>query len=551
MRLLARTGLLACCRRSDGHALAIPLADTAARGRIAACRDELSTGGTLYQVRAERSGATGGLHADMAKNRVLIWLRNAALGLVIVAFVAWGPNIDTGGARAVATVRGEEIPRELFEFAREGQRGMEQRLRDLGQRQRDVRDQIDRIVVDELVRLYIFSQEAKRFGLDVSEDEIKRAICSALRPDPCEQDVLDSIIRQSGIGSQQRYVDLLRRQILNGKLEALVGEPVRVSRATAVESLRQQQTLLKLAYVKLDRQPPSSDAPDVTEDEVTSFAEAEPGRISATYELRRGEFEQPEQVRARQILFMGEGAAERAAAAKARIEAGEAFADVARELSQDPATAPNGGDVGFFPRGRLDPAFEEAAFGAEIGAVVGPVETPRGQFLLTVEERRTEVKRSLEEMTPELARDLLRQDRAEAQARKQADELLEALASGSTLAAAAEERGLTVSETASFARVSSRVPGLPSLPGLVQATRSLTRQGAHIPTVFESPDAYYVIALAELTEPDAERLEKQADMHRNTMTAQAQRLALDELYISIRKEVERSNDLTLYSLYES
>ncbi len=71
-----------------------------------------------------------------------------------------------------------------------------------------------------------------------------------------------------------------------------------------------------------------------------------------------------------------------------RIRNGEDFTEMAREFSQDAATPP-GGDLGWFGPGRMVEAFEEAAFGARVGSVVGPVETQFGFHLIKVTERAT------------------------------------------------------------------------------------------------------------------------------------------------------------------
>jgi peptidyl-prolyl cis-trans isomerase SurA len=71
-----------------------------------------------------------------------------------------------------------------------------------------------------------------------------------------------------------------------------------------------------------------------------------------------------------------------AAAARARLVAGEAFADVARELSDDPSAAV-GGDLGRVARGQLVPPFEDAAFALEVGQVSEVVETAYGFHLIT------------------------------------------------------------------------------------------------------------------------------------------------------------------------
>ena len=76
-------------------------------------------------------------------------------------------------------------------------------------------------------------------------------------------------------------------------------------------------------------------------------------------------------------------------AARKRIVAGEKFAKVAAEVSQDPGSARAGGDLGFFTRGAMEPAFENAAFTLKVGELSQPVHTPFGWHILEVMDRDT------------------------------------------------------------------------------------------------------------------------------------------------------------------
>ena len=75
---------------------------------------------------------------------------------------------------------------------------------------------------------------------------------------------------------------------------------------------------------------------------------------------------------------------EEAQAALERFEAGEAFADLAIELSTGPS-GPSGGDLGCAVEGQFVPEFEEAAYAGAAGDVVGPVETTFGWHLIEIE----------------------------------------------------------------------------------------------------------------------------------------------------------------------
>lgn len=88
-----------------------------------------------------------------------------------------------------------------------------------------------------------------------------------------------------------------------------------------------------------------------------------------------------EQVWARHILVEEE---QEAKDLLARIQAGEEWSDLASEFSLDASNKEQGGDLGWFGRGRMVESFEEAAFGGEIGEIVGPVESPFGWHLIEI-----------------------------------------------------------------------------------------------------------------------------------------------------------------------
>ncbi|HZW48265.1 MAG TPA: peptidylprolyl isomerase, partial [Microvirga sp.] len=103
----------------------------------------------------------------------------------------------------------------------------------------------------------------------------------------------------------------------------------------------------------------------------------------------------PEQeVRARHILVESE---EEAKKAFDRVKGGEDFAKVAGELSKDPGSKTDGGDLGFFTKDRMVEPFAEAAFKLEPGQVSEPVKSQFGWHVIKVEEKRTKPAPSFEE----------------------------------------------------------------------------------------------------------------------------------------------------------
>lgn len=103
-------------------------------------------------------------------------------------------------------------------------------------------------------------------------------------------------------------------------------------------------------------------------------------------ELLRGDFEKTvlrvqEQISARHILVETE---DEAIEILASLEQGEQWETLAAELSIDESNKDDGGNLGWFPRGMMVDSFEEAAFGAEVGIITGPIETAFGWHLIEV-----------------------------------------------------------------------------------------------------------------------------------------------------------------------
>ena len=471
------------------------------------------------------------------------------VGLIVLAFVlVFGQPTQSGGPGAVAEVDGERVSRDAFEFFRT-QVAQTQGPLLAGGSDRLLQQQIDLLAREQLVRRYLMAQEARALGLRVSDREIWQEFCrdpNFWRDGRCDAELIRTFITRS-FGSEAAYTDEVRRDLLNRKLTRTVASPIRISDRAVEDALRRDQLELRLRHVSL-RSSDFLEGIEVDEVEAAELAEAEPERVGAAYQRRIAEFQQPERIRVRHILFSGDEALARAERARQRIDAGEDFVVLATRLSDDEATRETGGDLGFFPRGRMLPAFEEAAFAAEERTLVGPVETERGQHLIRVEERQAAVDRSLAELRQELARELIRADRGQQAARAAAEEMAELLRQGAAFEDAAARQGLEVDETPFFRLQDPLVPGIGRLAGLREVAGSLTAESPDSARVLGGQDVFYLISLADRREPDADALAAERGPRHERMLLQARERVLAEWYRSRRKRLEDEERLHLYPL---
>ena len=129
----------------------------------------------------------------------------------------------------------------------------------------------------------------------------------------------------------------------------------------------------------------------VTEEEVKEYYEANKSRFKPIYRFS-----------AKHILVDDEQLANDL---KKQIDEGASFEEVAQQKSTCPSSQ-NGGDLGMFSTGQMVPEFEEAAFAANTGDLVGPIKTQFGYHIIKVDEKIEEGFAPLEEVKAEVTRQL-------------------------------------------------------------------------------------------------------------------------------------------------
>ncbi len=125
----------------------------------------------------------------------------------------------------------------------------------------------------------------------------------------------------------------------------------------------------------------------------------------STYRAEPQRFEIPAQAHAKHILIMGKTSENKAAAQRllTQIRDGANFEDLAKTHSQDPGSAANGGDLGWFPKGRMVKEFDEAVQSlTKPGELSGIVESQYGYHIIRLEARKDATMRPYEEVREQL-----------------------------------------------------------------------------------------------------------------------------------------------------
>lgn len=473
------------------------------------------------------------------RTALILWLVIFAfVGLIVVEWGADFSRTGTGGSggTTVGVVNGEEISLEDFQRA----------LRNAARRrtaddQRADRSQLVQEVWESFVREIVLRQEMERLGVTVTDEEVARFTRDQPPPavqnleafqtngefDPAKYRQFISDPAALSDASNKAFVmqveSMIREQLRSYRLQRLLMESVHVTPAEVRQHYVEQNQTVAVEYLF---QPAGA----VTEDEIT-VTETD---LSAYHQEHRDEYEHPEQVRLEYVYLPktptaadSAAIAEEIALLREELERGSDFAELAEQVSEDPQSAERGGDLGTFGRGRMVPAFEEAAFALAEGEISQPVQTRFGWHLIKVEERLQE-----EGQEKIHARHILLRYKP---SRRTEDDLydraeqLHAQAENEGLAAAAQAAGLEVRESGFLSR-DSVIPGVGSGTAWI-VNMMFDREVGTLSRVAGNENGLYIAQLAERRPAGVAPLEEVRDRVMRAVTQQkktaiaAQRLA--------------------------
>ncbi|MEO6562507.1 MAG: SurA N-terminal domain-containing protein [Nitrosospira sp.] len=351
------------------------------------------------------------------------------LALATLPFLFWGLESynSSDGEDYLALAVGEKIHRQEFDQAlRNQQESMRATMGENFNVAMLDNPELRSAVLEGLIQQRLLKHEAVRVGLTVPDSQLVTVI----------QDI--SAFQQDGKFSKQRYEELLRDQGMNPKaFEARVRQElmrqqlidaytrdgfVPVSVAERVMQLGNEKREISLVQIQpeqfLSQMKPDDAAiksyydshqaefqlPEqvrvefmvLSLDDLAKVSQVSADEAIKYFDEHRGEFGQPEERRASHILITvpATASAEEKAAARAKAEqllaqirqAPQSFAELAKQHSQDPGSAANGGDLGFFARNMMVKPFEDVVFQMKPEEISGLVETDHGFHIIKLSE---------------------------------------------------------------------------------------------------------------------------------------------------------------------
>lgn len=388
---------------------------------------------------------------EFIRERAQGWFAWAILILIVVPFALWGVHQyqTTDSEVNVAVVGDKKISDFDFKRAYQQQRN---RIRAMMGKKFDpslINDaQLKKGVLENLIEREVLVQGAHDAGMRVSAVRVGseiRAIPNLQSKGKFDETLYRRLLRAQGlsVGTFEKMVsnDLVIQQLNQGivntafvtksELDALlriklqkrdIGYTVVPATAYLGDAKVDDRAIEKYYKDNPDRfrtpEQVSVNYLDLSVDGLAKNIQVSEDAVRQRYKERASDFTTPEERRAQHILIQvaSDAPPAKVAAAKkkaeellARIRKGESFSELAKKYSQDPGSAKEGGDLGFFGRGVMDKAFEKAAFALKVGQVSEPVRSTFGFHLIKLEAIRGGKRKPFKEVRSQVERDLKRQ----------------------------------------------------------------------------------------------------------------------------------------------
>lgn len=404
---------------------------------------------------------------------------------IILVFVFFGYSTnDAGGQGAAARVNSSFIT--LIDLNNETQR-LERFYSSLfgGQMPPGAQRQfLQGQALENLISSEVMAQTAESERIYTSDKEVADMIVNEIEAFQDEgkfrRDRYESVLTANS-WSPGVFEARLRKDRQIQRLRRIFEAGLEAPQVEAQKLAELKKTQINLSFVRMSAEQfgqgkPVTDAEVATQLQNADFKK----RVAQEFESKKESLAQQEEVRAAHILIKGDSPESLKKAAEIREKASKGdFAQLARQFSEDEGSKVNGGDLGFFGRGRMVPEFDQAAFNLPIGQLSEIVKSQFGYHIIKVSERKSAAEAQLSQHEAKIAKTLISQDRMN-EAVKQLEAQLKA-GNGDQIEAQLKQAGLKWEETGLFDLTVGSIPKmgaltvLESLPELIKSKSYLSR----------------------------------------------------------------------------
>lgn len=467
------------------------------------------------------------------------WFIILFVGLMCFVFIFVGvfpsaSEMITGGS-TVASVGGEPIS--TADFQRVMNREMEAYKAFGDQLPPFFMQQIQERALQSLVQQKLLLKESQRLGVFVSNKEVMKEIQAQSFFQNEETKAFDverykQVLASNGL-TPGVYEHMVQEDLMRGRLVQFFQSRIRVTDAEVKREFELAGEKRNLEFIRI-RNEDAFPKMTLKPEEITAFLAdpAKKGLIESQYTANVRKYKRDEEVCARHILVRSEEAApvegeapkESTSASKppakfTKLNPTSAnFASLASKNSDDPGSKEKGGDLGCFPRGMMDEAFEKTAFSLPVGKVSEPVKSQFGWHYILVYEKKAPFERKLADAEREIAVDLLKKDRiSEVQKinRATAEEYSKRWSAG-------DRKGLGITETGLFTRVQGSIPSIGRATEIMSAAFDENATIQKAPQIFEAAGGVIVARVKERQSADFSKFE--AEKAKQLQTLQSRKL---------------------------
>ncbi|MBW2217056.1 MAG: SurA N-terminal domain-containing protein [Deltaproteobacteria bacterium] len=503
------------------------------------------------------------------------WLIKVIIFLIAVVFVLYfGTMRDSDRNAKTAMVNGELITTQKYKKAYfDLMDAFQRQYKDLWNDDLIKALNVKNMALDNLISQILIEQEAKRLGLEVTEEEIQNAVLgySAFQVDG----QFDMGRYQDLLGykrmTPEEFEEILRQERLSGKFRQFLTSFSAVTDQEVQDSYTYNNEKIKISFVQFK---PDDFKDSVSSDEsgIKDFFEehkeqyrvprkiklayleinpksfegdieiSEP-KILSYYEYNADTFSEPKKVRARHILFKLDEKAleekekqvrEKAESVLNEAQEGKDFAELAKKYSEGP-TKTKGGDLGYFSFGQMVKPFEVAAFDMKPGEISDLVRSRFGYHIIKVEDIKEASTKPLDEVRTQITETLAGNVSADL-AYEKGQTLIDQMPYDTQLAGYAEGHNLEPAHTDYLAQ-SDPIPVIGGDQKLIQSVFSLEKN--EISALIELNGKFYIFQVEDLKESYLPEMEAATDKvmadFKDQLTAKAAKAAAESFLAQLKE----------------